>query len=131
MVAVMMVMQCFGMNFAMMLWYEAHPVIWMFMKMEINLLKNLSHANIVKYIDAIRSDGYLNIVLEFVENGTLSNLLGKLLKHGNVEEQLVAVYTIQILDGLKYLHQQGQVQVIYFYIPMTWHLCEWASHNEH
>lgn len=78
-------------------------------EMEINLLKNLSHPNIVKYIDAIRSDEYLNIVLEFVENGALSALLGKLNRHGNVEEQLVAVYTLQILEGLKYLHQQGVI----------------------
>jgi len=83
-------------------------------QMEISLLKNLDHANIVKYIDAIGSPergnpDYLNIVLEFVENGALSALLGKLNKHGNAEEQLVAVYTAQILEGLKYLHEQGVI----------------------
>ena len=78
-------------------------------EMEIKLLQNLSHPNIVKYIDAIRTEDYLNIVLEFVENGALSNLLSKLLKHGYVEENLVAVYTYQILEGLKYLHEQGVI----------------------
>ncbi len=78
-------------------------------EMEIKLLQNLSHPNIVKYIDAIRTEDFLNIVLEFVENGALSNLLSKLLKHGYVEENLVAVYTYQILEGLKYLHEQGVI----------------------
>ena len=45
--------------------------------MEIRLLQNLDHPNIVKYLDSIRSDDYLNIILEFVENGSLSSLLGK------------------------------------------------------
>lgn len=69
----------------------------------------LDHPNIVKYIDALRIDDSLNIVIEFVENGSLSSLLGKLHKHGHVEEQLVAVYTAQILEGLRYLHQQGVI----------------------
>lgn len=33
-------------------------------------------------------------------------MLSKLLKHGPVEERLVAVYTAQILQGLIYLHHQ-------------------------
>lgn len=45
----------------------------------------------------------------FVENGSLSVLLGKLSKRGTVEEQLVAVYTTQILEGLRYLHEQGVI----------------------
>jgi hypothetical protein len=45
--------------------------------MEIRLLQNLDHGNIVKYLDSIRSDDYLNIILEYVENGSLSSLLGK------------------------------------------------------
>lgn len=77
--------------------------------MEIRLLQNLAHANIVAYIDAIRSDDHLNIVLEYVENGSLSNMMAKLLKRGHVEEQLVAVYTSQILEGLRYLHEQGVI----------------------
>jgi Protein kinase domain len=76
--------------------------------MEIQLLRNLDHMNIVKYIDAIRTDDNLNIVIEYVENGALSGLLSKL-HQSNVEEGLVAVYTKQILLGLKYLHDQGVI----------------------
>ena len=33
---------------------------------EIDLMKRLDHENIVKYIDSIRSESYLYIVLEYV-----------------------------------------------------------------
>ena len=79
-------------------------------EMEIMLLRNLDHVNIVRYVDAIRTDDHLNIVLEYVENGSLSHLLGKLLRTGRqIEEQLVAVYAAQILEGLHYLHEQGVI----------------------
>jgi len=77
-------------------------------EMEIRLLQNLTHANIVKYIDAIRSDDFLNIVLEMVENGALSSLLTKFDK-GGLPEKLTAVYTAQVLQGLHYLHTQGVI----------------------
>lgn len=76
--------------------------------MEIRLLQNLDHPNIVKYLDSIRSDDYLNIILEFVENGSLSSLLGKF-QGGHFPEQLCSHYITQILKGLQYLHTQGVI----------------------
>lgn len=75
--------------------------------MEIRLLQNLDHPNIVKYLDSIRSDDYLNIILEFVENGSLSSLLGKF--QGFFPEQLCSHYITQVLKGLQYLHTQGVI----------------------
>ena len=41
-------------------------------KTEIDMLKNYVHPKIVKYLDVISEDAdYLNIVLEYVENGSL------------------------------------------------------------
>lgn len=71
---------------------------------EIELMKKLNHPNIVKYIDSVKSTGYLYIVLEYMENGSLSDLVKK---YGNLSEILVANYTTQILQGLRYLHDQG------------------------
>ena len=34
--------------------------------MEINLLKKLQHPHIVKYVDQVRTDEYLHIMLEWV-----------------------------------------------------------------
>jgi serine/threonine protein kinase len=67
-------------------------------------MKKLNHPNIVKYIDSVKSTGYLYIVLEYMENGSLSDLVKK---YGNLSEILVANYTTQILQGLRYLHDQG------------------------
>jgi serine/threonine protein kinase len=71
---------------------------------EVALMQRLNHPNIVQYIDTIRTDGHLNIVLEYIENGSLSNVLRKF---GSFAESLVALYINQVLRGLRYLHEQG------------------------
>jgi len=76
-------------------------------EMEIKLLQGLMHPNIVKYRDAIRSEKHLNIVLEYVENGSLASLLNKF--KGAIPEPLIAHYIGQVLLGLNYLHNQGVI----------------------
>ena len=75
-------------------------------KMEIELLKKLSHENIVRYVDSVEQDGTLNIVLEFVENGSLQGIVSKF---GVFKEPLVLKYLVQVLRGLAYLHKQGVI----------------------
>ena len=51
---------------------------------EINLLKNLDHPNIVKYIECIRTKSHINLILEYVENGSLHQMVkqsGKMGEH--------------------------------------------------
>lgn len=67
---------------------------------EIELLKQLSHQNIVRYVDSIRTHDFLYIVLELVENGSLAAAIKRF---GNFDEQLTAVYVAQVLRGLAYL----------------------------
>lgn len=74
--------------------------------MEIHLLKKLNHENIVRYIDAISTDRHLNIVLEYVETGSLAAINKKF---GPFHETLVSIYIKQVLTGLAYLHSQGIV----------------------
>ena len=50
------------------------------------------HKNIVKYIDSIRTDTHLNIVLEFIEGGSIAAILKKF---GAFPETLCAIYTLQ------------------------------------
>ncbi|CAN0292189.1 unnamed protein product, partial [Laminaria digitata] len=73
------------------------------MQGEIDLLKKLNHPNIVKYIDTIQTAGHLHIVLEIME----SSLSAMCKKFGNFSESLTAIYMTQVLEGLKYLHDQG------------------------
>ncbi|KAK9810498.1 hypothetical protein WJX72_011817 [[Myrmecia] bisecta] len=75
---------------------------------EIELLKNLNHKNIVKYIGSFKTRTHLYIILEYMENGALSSII-KPTKFGAFPESLVAVYIAQVLQGLAYLHEQGVV----------------------
>ncbi|KAI8882114.1 kinase-like protein, partial [Backusella circina FSU 941] len=68
---------------------------------KVNILKTLSHSNIVKYIGFIPSDQYVYLVLEYAENGSLMSTLKAF---GAFPEKLVASFCIKILKGLNYLH---------------------------
>ncbi|OLL22575.1 Cytokinesis protein sepH [Neolecta irregularis DAH-3] len=74
--------------------------------MEIDLLKNLNHQNIVKYLGFVKDPNYLNIILEFCENGSLYSICKNF---GKFPENLVALYINQVLQGLVYLHEQGVI----------------------
>ncbi|KAH7094353.1 hypothetical protein FB567DRAFT_1751 [Paraphoma chrysanthemicola] len=76
------------------------------MEMEIDLLKNLNHANIVKYNGFVRSSESLYIILEYCENGSLHSICKNF---GKFPENLVALYMSQALHGLLYLHEQGVI----------------------
>lgn len=52
------------------------------------------------------SETDLYIVLEFVENGSLSDLVKQV---GRFPEPLIVIYMSQVLQGLAYLHDQGVV----------------------
>ena len=78
----------------------------MAIKTEINILKDLRHPNIVKYIDDIYSKEYLSIILEYVDSGALSTIIKKF---GPFPENLVAIYIKQVLIGLQYLHSKNVV----------------------
>ncbi|KAI0472804.1 cell division control protein [Xylariaceae sp. FL0804] len=73
---------------------------------EIDLLKNLHHDNIVKYIGFVKSTDCLNIILEYCENGSLHSICKA---YGKFPENLVGVYMTQVLQGLQYLHDQGVI----------------------
>ena len=74
--------------------------------LEIDLLKNLDHPNIVKYHGSVQSSEALNIILEYCENGSLHSISKNF---GKFPENLVALYMSQVLHGLLYLHEQGVI----------------------
>ena len=78
----------------------------MFCQTEITLLKKLKHPNIVRYIDTVRADRYLYIVLEYMEFGSLAQMVKKF---GAFSESLAVMYISQTLQGLVYLHDQGVI----------------------
>ncbi|RKP23046.1 kinase-like domain-containing protein [Syncephalis pseudoplumigaleata] len=71
---------------------------------EIDLLKDLDHENIVRYLGSHRDEQHLNIFLEYVPGGSVASML---VNYGPFQEPLVKSYLRQILLGLEYLHGQG------------------------
>ncbi|KAI8821866.1 kinase-like domain-containing protein [Fimicolochytrium jonesii] len=74
---------------------------------EVELLKSLTHTNIVKYLGFLLDENYLNIILEYMECGSLQSVMKKY--NLLIPEKLAAVYSEDILRGLTYLHAQGVV----------------------
>ena len=64
-------------------------------------MSQLKHKNIVRYIGTSKSRETFNIFLEFVAGGSIASLIGKF---GKLNENLIRLYTKQILEGLEYLH---------------------------
>ena len=77
---------------------------------EIRILASLSHKNIIGYKDAFFDENSktLNIVMEYADNGDMSQKIKYNLKHGLLfRENIIWNYLIQILEGLHYLHENN------------------------
>ncbi|KIY65889.1 kinase [Cylindrobasidium torrendii FP15055 ss-10] len=75
-------------------------------KDELRVMEMLRHPNIVEYYGIEVHRDKVFIFEEYCENGTL----GELLEHGRIEDEEVSqLYTMQLLEGLDYLHAQGVV----------------------
>lgn len=70
---------------------------------EISLLRDLQHDNIVQYLGSNSDDTHLNIFLEYVPGGSVTEMLTK---YGAFKEPLVRQFVRQILTGLNYLHER-------------------------
>ncbi|BGP53188.1 mitogen-activated protein kinase kinase kinase [Rhodotorula sphaerocarpa] len=74
------------------------------LKAEIELLKDLDHPNIVLYLGMEQTPEFLSIFLEYVPGGSIGRIIRT---HGKFEEDVIRFFTLQILDGLQYLHGLG------------------------
>ena len=74
---------------------------------EIRILASLNHPNIIDYKEAFFDEGTktLNIVMEYAEEGDIENKVKENLKRRlRFKEDTIWEWVIQILEGLKYLH---------------------------
>lgn len=75
-------------------------------KEEMNVLEMLNHPNIVQYYGVEVHRDKVNIFMEYCEGGSMASLL----EHGRIEDEMVTqVYTLELLEGLAYLHESGIV----------------------
>ena len=70
------------------------------MQQEIDLLKSFNHRNIVKYLGTHKDNEKFSIFLEFVPGGSLERIYNTY----PMNENLIQIYTRQILEGIEYLH---------------------------
>lgn len=71
---------------------------------EVETMKDLDHLNIVQYLGFEQSKQTYSLFLEYVAGGSISSCLKT---YGKFDEPLVKFITRQVLEGLKYLHENG------------------------
>ncbi|MBU7048554.1 MAG: protein kinase [Theionarchaea archaeon] len=70
------------------------------LKVEANILKTLSHPNIVRYIDSFEESNVFYMVIEYVKGKDMKTLF----ENKAVADSQVKDYCGQLLDALEYLH---------------------------
>lgn len=72
---------------------------------EIRILCSINHTNVIGYKEAFIHDNKMCVIMEFIGGGDLSGKIAEIKKNGqNITEDIIWKYTIQILNGLKALH---------------------------
>ncbi|KAF8019725.1 hypothetical protein BT93_G0429 [Corymbia citriodora subsp. variegata] len=75
------------------------------LQQEIAVLSDLHHENIVRYLGSDKDENKLYVFLELMTEGSLATLY----YNHELRDSQVSKYTRQILNGLKYLHDQKVV----------------------
>ena len=76
---------------------------------EVRILASVNHPNVIGYKEAFWDDNdkTLNIVMEYADDGDLQTKIGKMRKEGGMfQENLIWSYSIQMIEGLKALHDK-------------------------
>ncbi|CCE65759.1 hypothetical protein TPHA_0M01840 [Tetrapisispora phaffii CBS 4417] len=85
---------------------KAMKKVFPLIKDEMSVLEMLNHPNIVQYYGIEVHRDKVNLFMEFCEGGSLAGLL----EHGRIEDEMVTqMYSLELLEGLVYLHQSGIV----------------------
>jgi NIMA (never in mitosis gene a)-related kinase len=75
---------------------------------EVRILASLNHPQIIAYKDAFYEESTTSLctIMEFADYGDLQKLIDSNKKSGNsVSEADAWKYTIQMISGIKYLHE--------------------------
>ena len=75
-----------------------------FFRREVGILSGLNHPNIVKYFDLLEDSNNYYIFMEYCPGESLQGIIER---PGKLQESYIATIFRQILEGLKYLHEQN------------------------
>ena len=86
--------------------FARNPKAKKYIDNEINILKKISHENIVKYYDVIETSQYYYLVTEYCNGGGLSDCLEYHINqyHKAFSEEVVQYLMRQIVSAIRYLH---------------------------
>ena len=76
---------------------------------EVRLLASVSHPNVISYKESFfdEKNNSLNIIMEYADNGDLQTEINKKKKElDTFEEKIIWLYSIQMIEGLKALHDK-------------------------
>ncbi|KAJ3012693.1 UNVERIFIED_CONTAM: hypothetical protein HDU68_001071 [Siphonaria sp. JEL0065] len=70
---------------------------------EISLLQELNHQNVVNYLGFDVQENLVSVFLEYIDGGSLASILSRF---GKFNYEMAQSFTCQILCGLEYLHER-------------------------
>ena len=77
---------------------------------EIEMFKILNHPNIIKYYDNFEDDNKIYLLIEYMENGSLTRFIGSKSRkkyNAKIPNELVWNLFLQSISGLVYIHSQN------------------------
>lgn len=75
-----------------------------YLENELRQLSKLNHPHIVKVLDVIFEPDYINIVMDYMENGDMQGMIDRGFKFSSKEQLRILM---EILEALQYLHARG------------------------
>lgn len=82
------------------------------LRTEVDVLKVLSHPNIIKYVDYIETPKFIILVSELCTAGDLRGFQDRFAKVTGtrcVPERIVAKIVLQVLEGVSYIHKRFMI----------------------
>ena len=77
---------------------------------EVKLLENLHHPHVITYYNSFREKNNFYIITEYINGGSLLDLLEKNIKNGTlIDEKTIWYHLVQSLSGLVYLHEKKKI----------------------
>lgn len=71
--------------------------------MEIKVMKELNHKNLINYIESYFENDILWVVMEYLAGGALTNVV----ENVAMSEEVIATVCLEVLEGINYLHMNG------------------------